>query len=718
MAFPSVKGEYVMSFSNNRKQIGEYSVLLPNPPKDKDFVNYGKSIDKQKFQRLEIPADLKTVSQRAQEDYVNRMWHKRTHGEWWLIRDTPIFICGLNWYYLNIWWCDAECHPQFRVCDIDHFQFWRFEVVNDPNCYGAVVIKSRQEGMTEKALSEGYEYVTRVRGKHFGMQSLSKDSVEEDYLRVLKAHAKIPFFFKPVNKGSDKPTDGIRFEAPSERITKSRIEAEWGMDIQLEKNFQPLNSRISFEPAVIDKYDGATKLHRYRQGEFGKTPVSTMNILERLGRIRPCLHLFNGQKIVGKMLWESTVEEFADGETLELVSKLWTACDPKNLVNGRTLSGMKRLFRNALDTAEPDDFGFPQKEKTRKFLEGHFARLEKLQDWDELSREQRKNPITLAHALTPSTDNCLFNALKLKRRLDQLQNNIFWNGESVDNLGRPVTDVRRRGNFFWITKDAKVGFEDDPNGKFWVSHLLPADQANKVSFDMGLKAPGNKHLFGCGIDPIDTAMPDGTKQSSPAMCLFRKPDYSIDSACANDKSVWEQKGMWKTPGNMETGQPWVTYCERSEEASEFYEDMIMCAFYYGTEVLYERNKGAGIREYFRNRGYWTYLSFRPLSTLGQYTTDKEPGLPASPGSIEQYISGLKGYVALFIDNCKHSELIHDGDVGLLTLRNTPKSRQKHDLAIAFGLALLHAEQPYEKPAEVNPKEDNSWFTAVDVMSAN
>lgn len=402
---------------------------------------------------------------------------------------------------------------------------------------------------------------------------------------------------------------------------------------------------------------------------------------------------------LGKCLFESTVRELGEGEMLERTTELWNGCDPKKLDgNGRTKYGMKRLFRSAIDTAECDDYGFPKKEETRKHLEAKFARLEKEQDWTGLSDAQREDPITLAHALTPSVDHCLFNALKLKRALDHLQND--------DN------DKRRRGNFYWIAKDSKVGFEDDPKGKFWVSQLLQPQEANRFSYEYNIKSPSNKFMFGCGIDPIDTALPDGTKQSSPAMALFRKVDPIIDSRCLNAKKEWERVS------EMQTGQFIVTYCHRGEEPSEFYEDMIMMAFYYGTEVLYERNKGAGLREYFKNRGYWGYLAFRPEATKTQWTTDKEPGLPASEGSIEQYIGALKTYIAQFLDNCKHPELIYDGEVGWLTLRNTTKSRQKHDLAVASGIALLHAAQEYVKPQPEEEQNKQEWFTPVDVMAAN
>jgi len=716
MAYPYVKGLYAMSFEqNNRVQIGEYNVLIPDKPKsDKDFKNYKLSDLKQFFKREEIPPDLKTCSPKTQEDFVKRMYHKRWHGEWWLIKGQPFYICGLNWYYLNFWWCKIGSFPDFRVCDVTHFLFWRFEIVADPNCYGALILKSRREGMTEKALCEIFEYVTRVKNTHAGMQNMTDEDVRKDYERIIRALNKMIWFFKPVNKGSDKPSDGLYFEPPSERMTKAKIQRDFNFDEDLPPDFDPLFSKITFETTKLEKYDG-DMMQRYRQGEFGKIKPYVMDIIRRLGIVKPCLHLFNGQKVIGRMLWESTVEELGDGEMLERTNQLWQMCDPGKQTNGRSESGMKRLFRNALDTAEPDIYGFPKKEETRKFLEAEFARLEKEQNWSELSDLQRKNPITLDHALTPSVDKCLFNALKLKRRLNQLRNNLWWNGEVTDNKGNIVTDVRRKGNFMWESgQNSRVIFVDDHNGKWFVSHLLSREESNKFTFISGFRSPGNKHLFGFGVDPINTEAPDDADRSNPAAALYRRLDMVIDGALF-EKIHLDSNGNTTMAGEMETGQFTATYCVRPEAAIDFYEDMLMGAVYFGVEVLYERGKGEGLRNHFKARGYWGYLAFRPESTMTEWTTDKEPGLPAYQGSIELYIQEIMNYTSRFIDNCKHPELIHDGEVGWLTLRNNPKSRTRHDLSVASGIALLAAGKKYIKPPEETDNQD--WMQSYDVANA-
>ena len=700
--FPEVKGLYKMSLSDNRRRIGEYDVLIPDKPKkDTLFRNYKKSIENQKFQRIEIPPDLRTSSDKAQKDFIDRCYHKRKHGEWWLIKDTPVYICGLNWFYLNFWWCEYGGYPDFRIADIDHFQWWVFEVVYDPLCYGGVVLKCRREGMTEKALCEGYEHVTRVRNAHFGMQNMTDDDVAVDYDRVVDAHEHMIWFFKPVNKGSTKPVDGLIFDKPSQRMNKAKIEKDFSIDYQYEDTFESLMSKITFAATTIKKYDGQ-RLARYRQGEFGKILPSKMNIVQRHDVVKPCMHMYNGRKIIGKELWESTAEELGDGEMLERTIQIIDDSRKRTMVNGQTKSGMKYLFRNALDTAEPDEWGFPLREQTRKDLEAKFKRLEDEKDWQALSDLQRKNPITEAHALTPSINKSPFNTLKLTKRLQQLNEGLWWNGESTDDKGRGFADVRRRGDLVYEQgQDSRVIFVDNPNGRWWFSQVLNVEESNKQDLSIGGRAPGNKAKYRIGVDPVDAkSEATDTGMSDAACVVYRMYDTIIDG-----NKVDEEGNL--IYGLMETDQPVATYCERPDEPDIFYEEMIKVAVYFGCEVFYEAQK-PGIRNYFRRRGYYNYLMFKPDDLKTQYTVDRDTGAASSEMSIGIYVEMLIAYVNRKMDALKHPELITDGELGLLTFQNNKRSRQRHDLVVAFGFCLLATTKSYGM--ETSDMDNNEWLT--------
>lgn len=714
-----------MSFdTNNRVQIGEYNVLIPDKPtRDRDFVNYNKSIDKQKFTRVVVPPDLRTMSIRAQEEFVKLQWHKRIHGEWILVKDTPLYLCGLNWFYLNYWFCDAGVYPQFRVADISFFHWWRFEVVPDPMCYGGLLIKCRREGATERALCEIYEYTSRTRNAKAGIQNMTDAAAEEDYLRILKAHNRMPFFFKPINKGSDKPADGLIFQKPAKRMTESRIQEQYSEDY-VEDSLMPLDSQIMYTTTKEEKFDGEP-LHRYRQGEWGKIKPATMDMRKRIGIIQPCLHIFNGRKIRGKMLWESTVREFEQGEALQISQEIWNGCDPSRTENGKTKYGMKRLFRSAVETGMPDEFGFPDVEGTRKDLLAKFARFERDEDWVGLSNAQREDPITLDHVFTPSVDQSPFNTQKLKKRLRQLQTDLWWDDGVVDTWGHPVKDLRRRGNFIWQNgvRDSMVIWLDNPNGKFLVSKLLSKNDSNRFYQDGRYRIPANKHLYGFGIDPISSNMPEGYRMSKPAAALFEKINMMIDGKLFPkdpmemmvEGKLIDKDGKPIRVGDMLTGQFILTYCHRPDSANEFFEDMIMAAVYYGVEMLTERQKADALHNYCVQRGYAGYLSYRPESTRNSQTRDKDFGVPASESTCEQYTQALMNYISFFIDNCKHPELIQNDGVGWLTFRNTKESRTRHDLSVASGWALLAAgERPVKQEEEVVSEE---YFPSFDVMNA-
>ena len=83
------------------------------------------------------------------------------------------------------------------------------------------------------------------------------------------------------------------------------------------------------------------------------------------------------------------------------------------------------------------------------------------------------------------------------------------------------------------------------------------------------------------------------------------------------------------PANMFVAE----YASRPDLASIFYEDVLMCAFFYGYPLLVENNK-YGIVRYFESRGYDGYLMDRPdfLKVPGSSKNVRTKGIPSnSPG---------------------------------------------------------------------------------------
>src|SRR5690606_31032739 len=126
-----------------------------------------------------------------------------------------------------------------------------------------------------------------------------------------------------------------------------------------------IGSELVYGPSVATWADGML-LNRYILNEMGK--MEKMSIADCWDKVKPCLHLDNGLEIIGKSLFESTIEEMNDEQLAEIIS-FWKG---SNILdkdeNGRTETGMYRLFINSLDAASPDKWGFPKEEDTLAFL--------------------------------------------------------------------------------------------------------------------------------------------------------------------------------------------------------------------------------------------------------------------------------------------------------------------------------------------------------------
>jgi hypothetical protein len=154
-----------------------------------------------------------------------------------------------------------------------------------------------------------------------------------------------------------------------------------------------------------------------------------------------------------------------------------------------------------------------------------------------------------------------------------------------------------------------------------------------------------------------------------------------------------------TPANMFV----VEYASRPDLASIFYEDVLMCAFYYGYPLLVENNK-YGIVRYFESRGYDGYLMDRPahLASSSSKVNVKTKGIPSnSQDVIQSHAQAIESYIHDHV-----GENSETGEMGKMYLNRTLEdwigykisNRTKFDLTISSGLALLGSQKvKAEKP---------------------
>ena len=322
----------------------------------------------------------------------------------------------------------------------------------DPRCMGQLYTKCRRSGYTNICSAVLLDEATQIKDKLLGIQSKTgKDAQENIFMKkVVQMFRHYPFFFKPIQDGTTNPRMELAFREPSKRITKNNKTTQTG---------EALNTVINWKNTTNNAYDGE-KLHMLYLDEAGKWEKPT-DIREAWRIERTCLIV--GRKIIGKALVGSTVNPMDKGGNQ--FKQLWQDSDvSKRNANGRTVSGLYRIFIPAFDALEGffDKYGNPIVDTeqpveamdgelmqfgARRFLKNERDALK--HDARELNEFIRQFPFTTDEAFRDSVEGSLFNIGKI---YEQIEHN--------DTL---FPDPVVRGNFVWSggVQDTKVVFQPD-----------------------------------------------------------------------------------------------------------------------------------------------------------------------------------------------------------------------------------------------------------------
>lgn len=498
--------------------------------------------------------------------------------------------------------------------------------------------------------------------------------------KVVAIFRSYPFFFKPIQDGTTNPRMELAFREPSKRITKNNKTSQIG---------DALNTVINWKNTTNNAYDGE-KLHMLYLDEAGKWEKPT-DIREAWRIERTCLIV--GKRVVGKALVGSTVNPMNKGG--EEYRELWADSDPNERnQNGRTRSGLYRIFIPAYAALEGffDVYGNaivddPSENVHIHGIDGEIIdqgsktylkneRSSFKNDPSELNEIIRQFPFTEDEAFRDSIEGSLFNIGKIYQQIEF----------NEDMFPNPVV----RGNFVWRNKDEEVVFSPDPNGRFRVSWMPPDHLRNQKKDERGKKVAPNGHIGVGGVDSYDLDATVDGRGSKGALHLYNK--FSMDA-----------------PANMFV----VEYASRPDLASIFYEDVLMCAFFYGYPLLVENNK-YGIVRYFESRGYDGYLMDRPdfLKTGNSSVNVRTKGIPSnSQDVIQSHAQAIEAYIHDHVGIKAETE-----EFGNMYFNRTLEDwiaykidkRTKFDLTISSGLALLGAQKA-KKEKVVSSFSDKKFF---------
>ena len=539
----------------------------------------------------------------------------------------------------------------------------------DPRCIGQLYTKCRRSGYTNICSAVLVDEATQVKDKLLGIQSKTgKDAQENIFMKkVVYMFRNYPFFFKPIQDGTTNPRMELAFREPSKRITKTNKTSQTG---------EALNTVINWKNTTNNAYDGE-KLHILYLDEAGKWEKPT-DIRDAWRIQRTCLIV--GRKIVGKALVGSTVNPMSKGG--KEYKELWADSNPlERNANGRTISGLYRLFIPAQEAIEGffDKYGQPVVDTPEEAVEGidgdmvsigarEYLKNEReslKHDPSELNEVTRQFPFTTDEAFRDSIEGSIFNIGKIYQQIE-------YNDELFPN---PVV----KGNFIWKEKDKEVVFSPDVNGRFKIAWMPPESQRNVVRVDRGKRVPPFSDRGCGGVDSYDLDATLDGRGSKGALHLYNK--FHMEN-----------------PSNMFV----VEYASRPDLAKIFYEDVLMCAFFYGYPILIENNK-YGIARHFESRGYDGYLMDRPEHLKGSTKTVsvKTKGIPSnSQDVIQSHAQAIEAYIH------EHVGVNYEtGNIGSMYFNDTLEDwigfkidkRTKFDLTISSGLALLAAQKSKPKP---------------------
>ena len=672
-------------------EIQNLRVGLPKTPKTCPQRHAKK--EKQYWERKEIPAQLSKMQSIFQwndmpsefkgryVDYIETEFDRRDDGYWFMNNGKPTYLTGAHYMYLQ--WTSIDVgYPDFREANRLLYIFWE-ACKADRRSFGMQYLKIRRSGFSFMSSSECVNTATLAKDARVGVLSKTGTDAKKMFTdKVVPINSRLPFFFKPIMDGMDKPKTELAYRVPASKITKKNM-----FDVEAEE-IQGLDTTIDWKNTDDNSYDGE-KLLLLVHDESGKW-LKPNNILNNWRVTKTCLRL--GSKIIGKCMMGSTSNALSKGG-----SNFKHLYEDSNVLkrnkNGQTKSGMYSLFIPMEWNMEGfiDRYGMPVFKNPRNPIEGidgeeiyqgavdyWEAEVDSLKsDADALNEFYRQFPRTESHAFRDESKQSIFNLTRIYQQID-------YNDSLI--MEQHVTT----GSFHWKdgVKDSEVIWSPDKSGRFRVSWIPKKGLQNKHTEKNGSKNPGNDHIGAFGCDSYDISGVVGGGGSNGALHGLTK--FNMDDAPSNEF--------------------FLEYVARPQTAEIFYEEVLMACVFYGMPILIENNKPR-LLYHFKNRGYRGFCLNRPDKLYNKLSrTEKElGGIPNSSEDVKQaHASAIESYIEKHVGMDLEGVFRDTDEMGSMifarTLEDWAKfditNRTKFDASISSGLAIMacqkHLYQPKKK----------------------
>jgi len=674
--------------------INDVRIALPKIP-DKIYQR-SKNKKEQYWERHSLPKDLTKISsifhwnempdnfKSNWVDYIEGEFDNRDLGFWFYNNGAPTYITGSHYMYLQ--WTSIDVgYPDFREANRIFFLYWE-ACKADNRCFGMDYLKIRRSGFSFMGSSECVNTGSLAKDSRVGILSKTGSDAKKMFTdKVVPISTRLPFFFKPIQDGMDKPKTELAFRIPASKITKKNM-----YDV-VDDELYGLDTTIDWKNTDDNSYDGE-KLLLLVHDESGKW-VKPNNILNNWRVTKTCLRL--GSKIIGKCLMGSTSNSLSKGG--DNFKKLYEDSNPKERnANGQTKSGMYSLFIPMEWNMEGfiDLYGMPVFYKPEKpimgvdgekiingaidYWEAEVDSLKK--DADALNEFYRQFPRTESHAFRDESKSSLFNLTKIYQQID-------YNDSLI--MEHHVT----RGRFYWKNgvKDSEVIWTPDSRGRFRVSWTPKKGMNNNLYSKNGVYYPGNEHIGAFGCDSYDISGTVGGRGSNGALHGMTK--FNMDDAPSSEF--------------------FLEYVARPQTAEIFFEEVLMACVFYGMPILVENNKPR-LLYHFKNRGYRGFSMNRPDKHYNKLSkTERElGGIPNTSEDVKQsHAAAIESYIEKHIGIDLDATYRDPDEMGSMyfarTLEDWAKfdinNRTKFDASISSGLAIMANQKGVYLPEQKQTK---------------
>ena len=114
-------------------------------------------------------------------------------------------------------------YPDFREANRIFWIFWE-ACKADQRSFGMIYLKIRRSGFSFMSSSECVNIGTLARDARVGILSKTGADAKKMFTdKVVPINSRLPFFFKPIMDGMDKPKTELSYRIPASKITKKNL---------------------------------------------------------------------------------------------------------------------------------------------------------------------------------------------------------------------------------------------------------------------------------------------------------------------------------------------------------------------------------------------------------------------------------------------------------------------------------------------------------------